>query len=408
MPAVPSEAAQQLPAQPSSPSDAASSEARPSGIEGVPPAPPYPVSFEVTGPDRLSRLSTFFRIILAIPLLLFVFLLSGSITAFSFAVGVGGGLISVIMLLHWVMVLVRGRPVSWAWGTIVAMQRFTLRSYSYFFLITDRYPPFDGDWYVQYDVEKPARIRRRQLFFWKTFASIPHFIVLSALWFGVVVCEVVGWFAIMITGRFPRGLRNFVVGWMRWYARVSAYWMSLRDEFPPYSLSATAAPGSRRAQLISAFAGMAVVGLLVVVIVFAVSSAIGTASADVNYTTLTQGQSSQVIDVSNIRVTLLSAKDPYDFPGSLYKPADGKRFVQITAKVENQRIANLSIGESDFQLDGATPLFASLGGHVPPQSLLPGRTGSVVLIFEVPNGTQPRELTYRLPLGLKRAKFVFH
>jgi hypothetical protein len=178
---LPPEASQQFPAQPSSLSTAASSDARPSGIEGVPPAPPYPVSFEVTGPDKLSRLSTFFRIILAIPLLFFVFLLSGSITAFSFAVGVGGGLISVIMLLHWITVLVRGRPVSWAWGTIVAMQRFSLRSYSYFFLITDRYPPFDGDWYVQYDVEKPERIRRRQLLLWKTFASITHCIILSAL-----------------------------------------------------------------------------------------------------------------------------------------------------------------------------------------------------------------------------------
>ena len=111
--------------------------------------------------------------------------------------------------------------------------------------------------------------------------------------------------------------------------------------------------------------------------------------------------------MSNIRITLLSAKDPYDFPGSLYKPEDGMRFVQLTAQVENQRIGNLSIGESDFQLDGATPLFAILGGHVPPRFLLPGRIGSVVLIFEIPNGTQPRELSYRPSLGLKRAKFVF-
>ena len=375
------------------------------------PPPRYPVTLEFTGPERLSRLSTFFRLILMVPLLIFAAILGGSFTSFSFLAGAGGGLISFILLVHWITVLVRGRPVGWAWGTIVGMQRFILRSMSYFFLLTDRYPPFEGDWYMQYDVEKPARIRRRQLFFWKTIASMPHFIVLSMLWFGVAVCEVFGWFAVIFTGKFPRGMRNFVIDWMRWYARVGAYWMSLRDEFPPYSLSATAGPGSRRSLLISAFIGLGVLAAIIGIIVAIVVSAVGSVSADVNYRTLAQGTQSPTIDVSNVKVTLLSADDDYAFPGSLYVPDPGTRFVSFTVRLRNEKIADLDVDGRDFHLDGERPLFASLQGSPPPRTLFAARTGEVLLVFEITKGTTPKELTYRPSPSsgsLKKAKFVFH
>jgi hypothetical protein len=361
---------------------------------------------DFTGPERLSRLSTFFRLILMVPLLIFVAILGGSFTSFSFLAGAGGGLISFILLVHWITVLMRGRPVGWAWGTIVGMQRFILRSMSYFFLLTDRYPPFEGDWYLQYDVEKPARIRRRQLFFWKTIASIPHFVVLSMLWFGVAVCEVFGWFAVIFTGKFPRGMRNFVIDWMRWYARVGAYWMSLRDEFPPYSLSATAGPGSRRSLLISAFIGLGVLAAIIGIIVAIVLSAVESVSTDVNYQHLQQGVHSAPIDVSNVEVTLLRAEDNYRFPDNLYEPDSGHRFVSITVRLRNGKIRDLGVFDSDFRLNGELPVFVSLDGSPPPRELLPGRSGEVFLVFETPSNVTPKELTYRP--DLKKAKFVFH
>jgi hypothetical protein len=375
---------------------------------GSEPPPRYPVTLEFSGVDRLSRLSTIFRLILMLPLLIFVAILGGSFTSFSFLVGVGGGLISFVLVAHWITVLVRGRPVGWAWGTIVAMQRFILRSYSYFFLLTDRYPPFEGDWFLQYEVEKPVRIRRRQLFFWKTITSIPHFLVLSALWFGVAICEVFGWFAIIFTGRFPRGMQNFVVGWMRWYARVSAYWMSLRDEFPPYSLSATAGPGSRRSLLISAAIGLGVLVGIIGIIVAIVLSAVGSVNADVNYRNLTQGTQSPTIDVSNVNVTLLSAKDDYQFPGDLYVPDPGDRFVSFTVNLRNEKLTDLDVDDADFHLDGEQPVLASMQGSPPPRLLLRGQTGQVLLVFKIAEGARPKELTYRPSPGLKRAKFVFH
>jgi hypothetical protein len=74
------------------------------------------------------------------------------------------------------------------------------------------------------------------LFVWKTVASIPHFIALVVLWFVVLVLTFVAWFAILFTGRYPRGLYDFVSGFVRWGARVGAYWTSLTDEYPPFSL----------------------------------------------------------------------------------------------------------------------------------------------------------------------------
>lgn len=231
---------------------------------------------------------------------------------------------------------------------------------------------------------------------------------MSALWFGVAVCEVFGWFAIIFTGKFPRGMRNFVVDWMRWHARVGAYWMSLRDEFPPYSLSANAGPGSRTSLLVSAVLGLAFLAGIIALIVVLVASAVGSVSADVNYRSLTQGTQSPNIDVSNVNVTLLSADDDYEFPGDLYLPDAGHRFVSFEFRLRNEKITNLDVAISDFHLDGERPIFISLAGSPLPRDLFAGRTGETLVVFQVREDVRPEELTYRPSPGIKQAKFVFH
>jgi hypothetical protein len=125
----------------------------------------------------------------------------------------------------------------WIFDTIVNIERFVLRATVYFLLLVDKYPPFEGDWVVQYEVDRPETLSRWRLLFWKFITAIPHFIVLLALGFVVIVVVLVGWFAILFTGRFPRGLHNLVEGFMRWGARVYAYAISLTDKYPPFSLS---------------------------------------------------------------------------------------------------------------------------------------------------------------------------
>jgi hypothetical protein len=71
----------------------------------------------------------------------------------------------------------------------------------------------------------------------KWFLAIPHYIVLAFLWIGLVFAVIGAWFAILFTGRYPRGLFDYVVGVMRWGNRVIAYaFLLVTDRYPPFSL----------------------------------------------------------------------------------------------------------------------------------------------------------------------------
>ena len=88
---------------------------------------------------------------------------------------------------------------------------------------------------VRYDVEYPEELSR-WLIFVKLLLAIPHFIILWALGIAAFVMGFIAFFAILFTGRYPRGLFDFVVGVNRWSANVDAYTALLRDEYPPFSL----------------------------------------------------------------------------------------------------------------------------------------------------------------------------
>jgi hypothetical protein len=65
----------------------------------------------------------------------------------------------------------------------------------------------------------------------------------------------IAWFAILFTGRYPKGLYDFVAGWLRWYARTAAYWMSLTDVFPAFSFSSEGGRGGTTGYVVSAAIG---------------------------------------------------------------------------------------------------------------------------------------------------------
>lgn len=364
---------------------------------------PYPVSFEFDGPENLSRLSTFFRLIVALPLLLFLAVMGGA----------SGGILGGLVLAYWLSALVRkGRPVGWIGSAIVAILRFHFRAYTYLLLLSDKYPAFEGEWFAQLEADRPERISRRQIFFWKTFALVPHFICLTVLWFAVSVCEVISWFAILFTGRFPKGLRDFVVGWLRWSVRVTFYWISLRDEFPPYSLSSEASAGSKGALRWSALGGFVGVVLIGAGIGASYAALSGSETAHVSYAQLTRGNESAEIEVENVVIALLSADDDYDFPDDLLIPDSDARFVMFEAGIANFASGDQDIELDDFQLrdeDGGKnrPLFASIGGVVPPARLDSGGLTIVLLVFEVEGDAGPTEFRYYPSGGFKNAKFIF-
>ncbi|MCH7577553.1 MAG: DUF4389 domain-containing protein [Chloroflexi bacterium] len=209
------------------------------GAAGAAPVAAYPVRFEVDYPERLGRLSTVFRIVLFIPVAIFLALVGGQ--AFSYSdigegtsttLGAGGG----IVLAIWAAVIVRQYVPHWLFDFQVALMRFQARAYGYLALLTDRFPAFEGEYPISFDVSYPDKLNRWKVAIWKIITSIPHFIILIFLYLAAFVVVVIAWFAILFTGRFPKGLHTFVAGTFRWSLRVQAYIFSLTDDYPPFSL----------------------------------------------------------------------------------------------------------------------------------------------------------------------------
>jgi len=187
-------------------------------------SPAFPVAFDVEYPDRLSRLLIFFKWLLVIPHIIVLY-----------AVGAVAGLFTVIA---WFAILFTGRYPRGMFSFVVGYYRWTYNISAYLYLLRDEYPPFSlegGRYPVTFEVEYPERLSRL-LIFVKWLLVIPNVIVLYFIMIVWMVTTFIAWFAILFSGRYPKGLFDFSVGTLRWMARVNAYVLLLRDEYPPFSL----------------------------------------------------------------------------------------------------------------------------------------------------------------------------
>jgi hypothetical protein len=200
---------------------------------------PYPVEFSVEYPDRdLNRLTTGFRILWAIPILIVAATLSGGpgLHAGTIAVGMGG----VLFLPTLLMIVFRQKYPRWWYDWNLEFVRFSNRVGVYLALMDDRYPSTDERQSVTLDFPYPDAQRdlNRWLPLIKWFLAIPHYIVLILLWIASVFVVIFAWFAILFTKRYPRGLFDFVEGVIRWENRVVGYAFTLvTDKYPPFRLS---------------------------------------------------------------------------------------------------------------------------------------------------------------------------
>jgi len=203
----------------------------------------YPVQFSVDYPDRpLNRLTTFFRIFVAIPILIVL----GTVGAGTYETstsrgttvviaGVGG----VLFLGPLVMILFRQKYPRWWFDWNRELLRFSNRVTAYLALMDDRYPSTDEEQSVHLDFPYPdvPQVLNRWLPLIKWLLAIPHYIVLFFLDIAVLVVVIVAWFAILFTGRYPRSLFDFVEGVIRWHNRVAGYaYVLVTDRYPPFQL----------------------------------------------------------------------------------------------------------------------------------------------------------------------------
>jgi len=210
----------------------------------------YPARLSIDYPEKLDRVSTFFRLIWAIPIVVILSMLtatasdtvtviaeSGEVVSSVTKTGLGitGGLSVATML----MIVVRQRYPRWWFDFALALSKFSNRVGAYLGLLTDRYPSTEDEQSVHLDLDYPnvEQDLNRWMPLVKWLLAIPHYIVLAVLVVGAIFAILIAWFAILFTGRYPRSLFDYVVGVGRWALRVQAYaTLLITDRYPPFSL----------------------------------------------------------------------------------------------------------------------------------------------------------------------------
>ena len=207
----------------------------------------YPVQFSVEYPeDGSNRLTALVRIILAIPILIIIGLITGSfVNAGDTDAAWDFGNTSVLLaslglfLATMLMIVFRQKYPRWWFDWNLEVSRFSARVGAYLFLLRDEYPSTDEQQSVTLEIAYPdvQGQLNRFLPLFKWFLAIPHYIVLIILGIVAIVVVFLAWIAILVTGRYPVWMFNYIVGLFRWGLRVGAYaFLLTTDRYPPFRL----------------------------------------------------------------------------------------------------------------------------------------------------------------------------
>ena len=206
----------------------------------------YPVSITVQpllAPR--NKLTTAFRLVLAIPHL---FLVGGigfsmvfrtrsdNVTSLGPETGLLGVVAAVLAIVSWFTILISHEHIAGIRAYTKFYVRWRVRALSYLMLLQDQYPPLgDAVYPSSVTIVDPERARDRLSVGLRIVLAIPHFIVLVFLMTAFWMTTIAAWIAIVISGRYPKGLYEFGVGALQWLVRVEAYLLLLIDEYPPFS-----------------------------------------------------------------------------------------------------------------------------------------------------------------------------
>ncbi len=197
--------------------------------------PGQPVTFAFDAPDRVANWRPLVNWLLAVPHYIVLYALQI--------------LAEVIALISWFVILFTGRlPEQFA--NIQAMYlRYEVRTYTFAAFMREEYPPFGfamaprdpgEDPRTRVDFAPQLTERNRLTVAFRIILVIPQVIVLVLLLFAAAIVVLIALFAVLFTGRWPEGMRNFVVDVYRWYLRVQTYFLLLTDEYPPFALTTPA------------------------------------------------------------------------------------------------------------------------------------------------------------------------
>jgi Domain of unknown function (DUF4389) len=191
----------------------------------VPEARPHPVRLVVDDDLKRSRLTVFFRLILAIPHFLWYF-------AWSY-----GLVIPVLIIVNWFAALIKGRSPEDLHLLLVRMLRYRTHVGSYLFLVSNPYPTFFGrlgSHPVDLEIDGPE-MQRRAVTFFRLILAIPAFVVAYVFLLVLFFVSLIGWFVALVIGRTPKGMRDLSAYCLRYEAQMSAYLLILTDRYPSFS-----------------------------------------------------------------------------------------------------------------------------------------------------------------------------
>lgn len=184
------------------------------------PADEHPLRLDVADDRRRGRAGTFFRLLLAIPHVAWL--------------AIWGIAVYVAVILSWFVQVVAGRPSAGLHRFISTWLRYATQVYAYIYLVADPYPEFEGRtgaYPVELTTNAPERQDRLTVAF-RLVLAVPA-LVLSTAYGGVAgVAVVLGWFAVLVRGEMPRGLRNAIALYVRYYMQTAGYLMLLTARYP--------------------------------------------------------------------------------------------------------------------------------------------------------------------------------
>jgi hypothetical protein len=193
----------------------------------------YPVTFEADYTERHSRLTSFFRLLMAIPLFIWAYIY--------------GIAASIAIVISWFAIVITGRFPQGLYDFVSGWTRFVTRATGYVSLLTDRYPPFGGADDTAYPIRMqfiPLDGYSRLKTFFRIILAIPIVILRYVMGLLLQLGAFAAWIVIVITGKLPRGLFDLMVLANSYTARSDAYLYLLTETYPPFQDETTRAAGA--------------------------------------------------------------------------------------------------------------------------------------------------------------------
>jgi Domain of unknown function (DUF4389) len=185
----------------------------------------HPVRLIVDDDLKRSRLTVFFRLLLAIPHFLWWIVWSY------------GLVFSALLVINWFAALIKGRSPEDLHLLLARMLRYRTHVFSYLFLASNPYPTFfgrPGSHPVDLELDGPDP-QRRVVTFFRLILAIPAIVVSYVFYLVMFFVAFISWFIALVIGRMPKGMRDLLTYCLQYEAQAAAYLMILTDRYPSFA-----------------------------------------------------------------------------------------------------------------------------------------------------------------------------